>query len=705
MPAAMGSNAEVIPAARPPMPIRSLADELRSWSAQSLRRLLELRPDLLTPPVSDLSTIATRAAQRPSILLSIDSLDAFSLQVLEALVITAKEPIKPGTLERLLDCPMTELRQPLATIAERALTWGPPDALRVVGAVRDALGPYPAGLGPPLRAAHALIDPATLTARVDQAPGPARAVLTALAAGPPIGAIRAPDRGASSASASAIDWLLSQGLVQPADEQHVLLPREVGLYLRGGRSHLELTPKTPEITFQPVPRGTDPARTFAAAAGAGAQEFLRLVHDLGEHWSAHPPAVLRGGGLSARDFKVACTTLETTELNASIVVEVAKAAGLIAVDAQSPAQWAPTEDYDRWLADSPGHRWATLATAWLYLNRAPELAGSKSDRGVRAALGPELSQPSAVRVRAAVLAELATVPPGQAATPESLLARLKWRYPRQTGSGYAATLWAIIAQAELLGVTGYGALSDPGRGLLAQPPEQAQLAESMASILPPSVDQILVQADLTAVAPGPLAGPVDQLMRLAARVESRGGATVYRFAPDTLHRALASGLSAPELIDQLQRYSRTELPQGLTYLITDLARQHGQIRLGVAGCYLRSEDESLLRELVNNSRLSSLGLRSLAPTVLISARDPATALRAVREIGLSPATETDSGAIVVHRPRSHRAPTTGSLPSTTPSSNLARPTRAAIDAVLAQARANLGSASPEGDASSGTKIE
>lgn len=42
---------------------------------------------------------------------------------------------------------------------------------------------------------------------------------------------------------------------------------------------------------------------------------------------------------------------------------------------------------------------------------------------------------------------------------------------------------------------------------------------------------MLLQADLTAVAPGPLQRPLADTLGVLADVESKGGATVYRFTP------------------------------------------------------------------------------------------------------------------------------------------------------------------------------
>ena len=60
-------------------------------------------------------------------------------------------------------------------------------------------------------------------------------------------------------------------------------------------------------------------------------------------------------------------------------------------------------------------------------------------------------------------------------------------------------------------------------------------------LLPRPVDHVLLQADLTAVAPGPLEEALARDLATVARVESRGGATVYRFSPQSLRRALDAG--------------------------------------------------------------------------------------------------------------------------------------------------------------------
>ncbi|HEX5535084.1 MAG TPA: helicase-associated domain-containing protein, partial [Actinomycetales bacterium] len=204
-----------------------------------------------------------------------------------------------------------------------------------------------------------------------------------------------------------------------------------------------------------------------------------------------------------------------------------------------------------------------------------------------------------------------------------------------------------------LGVTGLGALSSAGRAMLDP---DADTAAVLATLLPAEVTEVLLQADLTAVAPGPLAPELRSELALMADVESRGGATVYRFRDSSIRRALDAGRTADEVLEFLATHSRTPVPQPLEYLVKDAARRHGLIRVGTASAYLRSDDEAVLGELLADRRTAMLRLRRLAPTVLAAQADPHVVLQTLREIGLAPAAEGPDGALVLRRPDERRTP-------------------------------------------------
>ncbi|MBD0716685.1 helicase-associated domain-containing protein, partial [Streptomyces sp. CBMA370] len=228
-----------------------------------------------------------------------------------------------------------------------------------------------------------------------------------------------------------------------------------------------------------------------------------------------------------------------------------------------------------------------------------------------------------------------------------------------------------LAEAELLGLTGRGALSGPARALLNLPLAEAaapdepgggvelsvaagRAATLLAPLLPEAVDEVLLQADLTAVAPGPLRRPLADALAVLADVESKGGATVYRFTPGSVRRALDSGRTASDLHEFLRTHSRTPVPQPLSYLVDDVARRHGRLRVGAASAYVRCDDDALLGEILADRRSASLGLRRLAPTVLAAQADPASLLDGLRAMGYAPAAESADGDVLITRADAYR---------------------------------------------------
>ncbi len=672
---------------RTPAAARSLADDLRAREDVQLVALLRARPDLATPVPADVTSLAARSTTRASVQRALDGLDTLTLRCVDALAVLP-EPTSRTEVAALLGVRAAAVTAPLARLRDLALTWGPDARLRLVRTVRDSLGPYPAGLGPPLVevlerrdlgrvaalardlglpdpgpdvvavVAEHLADPGVVGPILQTAPPEVRTVLDRLTWGPPVGVVPRADRAVDRESAaSPVEWLLARGLLGVADAGHVVLPREVGLALRGGRLH-------PEVETAPPPaHGRDLAPgAVDAAAGSAASDLLRLVDELLQAWSLAPAPVLRSGGLGVRELRRTASTLDVDEPTAAVVVELAYVAGLVADDGEAGPSWAPTPASDLWQDDDPAGRWATLARAWWRCTRAPGLVGSRDDRdAVRGALSPDVDRPAARTVRTGVLAELADLQPGLAPDPAALLARLHWRRPRRTGRVHDAMVGWTLREAELLGVTGRGALSTPGRALVAEAggaPAKGPdpLAGAVDPLLPRPVDHVLLQADLTAVAPGPLEPVLARAMTLAADVESRGGATVYRFSAASVRRALDAGWSAGELLELLAARSRTPVPQPLTYLVGDVARRHGRVRVGLAGAYVRSDDEALLSELVAERRAATLHLRRLAPTVLVAQADPATVLAVLRQVGLAPAAESADGEVDVRRPDARRTP-------------------------------------------------
>ncbi|WP_404789374.1 helicase C-terminal domain-containing protein [Streptomyces pristinaespiralis] len=686
---------------------RTLAEALRARDDEELAALLRARPDLLSPVPNDVTQLATRAGTRASVVRALEHLDRFTLQTAEALAV-APDPAPYGTLLALMagddgDADVAAaLPGALGTLRRQALVWGDDDRLRLVRTARELLAPSPTrpsptGLGPTVTEATAGMSPgrlqeivaaaglptthdpvsavASLTALftdrtrmadlLDTAPSDALAVLDRLVWGPPYGEVTADPT-------PPVRWLRDRGLLLPASARTVVLPREVALHLRAGRAH-----RVPE----PVPPAVAPAAEYGPqavdnAAAGQAYTALTTIEDLLKDWHEGGPAVLRAGGLAVRDLKRAAAALDTSEQLAAFWIELAFAAGLVASDGEADERYAPTPAYDEWIELPPAERWGELAVAWLTATRTPGLVGSQDAKGrTLSALGPDLDRSAAVEVRRRVLELAAELPHGTAPAPESLLSRLRWERPLREAAGSTKDLRARVAawtlsEAELLGVSGRGALSTHGRallgaegvdsapgadgGTLADP--RARAVKALAPLLPEPLDHVLLQADLTAVAPGPLERPLAETLAVLAEIESKGGATVYRFTPGSVRRALDAGMAASDVHAFLATHSRTPVPQPLSYLIDDVARRHGHLRIGAASAYVRCDDDAVLGEILADKRSHGLGLRRLAPTVLAAQSDPGTLLEGLRAMGYAPAAESAEGDVLITRAHARRTP-------------------------------------------------
>ncbi|MEU9344626.1 helicase-associated domain-containing protein [Streptomyces sp. NPDC048278] len=720
----------------PATPPRSLAEALRARDDASLAALLRARPDLITPVPTDLTQLATRAGTRASVLRALERLDRFALQSAEALAVAGD----PASYQELLGlmagdggdpAVAAELPRAVAALRDQALVWGDDDRLRLVRTAREVLAPSPqhpspTGLGPSVREATSGMSPGRIqeivaaaglpsthdsVSAVDAltklfghrkkmakllaaAPAESREVLSRLVWGPPYGQI-APEPAAH------LRWLLDRGLLLPTAPGTVVLPREVALHLREGRAHREPEPVPPAVE----PAAAHRPQVVDATAAGQAYTTLATVEELLKDWDEGGPAVLRAGGLSVRDLKRTAVALDLPEPVAAFWVELAYAAGLLASDGEADERFAATPAYDEWLERPPAERWARLAEAWLTATRTSGLVGGRDakDRAL-SALGPGLDRSAAPEVRHRVLTLLAGLPEGTSPTADSVLARLRWerplRGPQQRGDDLRTRLarWTL-SEAELLGVTGRGALSAHGRALLGapaagktpekaaeqaaepsgpgdklpvhrhhlapaleplSPPEQAVATATagrlLTPLLPEPLDHVLLQADLTAVAPGPLRRPLADALGVLADVESKGGATVYRFTPASVRRALDAGQTAADLHAFLTTHSRTPVPQPLAYLIDDVARRHGHLRVGAASAYVRCDDDTVLNEIMADKRASGLRLRRLAPTVLATQADPAALLEGLRAMGYAPAAESAEGDVLITRAHAHRTP-------------------------------------------------
>ena len=607
------------------MEMRSFSDYLRSIDDAAFLTLFSARPDLITPVPPDIASLAVRACSAPSLARAIDSLNHWQFQVLEAAG-ALNEPFTQKALVALTDKAAAEALVHLISIG---LVYPSDDGMRLPSQLRDVIGSEPAGLGPTSMIKLKLEE-------LDNAPAEAKKVLERLIWGPPrgsVGDIKNPGAG--------VAWLLERKFLLPLDQRTVILPREVGLYLRGGKTHKENLVKAPILSGA---KRDD--RQVNLAAIANISTVLRWVEELLNFWAEEPADALRAGGLGVRDLKIIANHLGVDESCAAFITELAYLTSLISFDADDRIM--PSNKFDIWLMQSPADRWQAIASTWLVTSRVSGLVGRAEAKNV-AALGPELDRVNASRVRSLVLSILSENP-SIAPDLASFNALMAWRAPARRTSQEDLSTWTL-REAEWLGITGQGAISKYGVGFLS-----GEDLNIINEDLPKTVDHILIQSDNTAIAPGPLEHEISQQLAIMAEIESRGGATVYRFSEATIRRALDHGKTGDEIKAFLSKTSKTSMPQPLEYLIADVAKKHGKLRVGNTSSFIRCEDTALIAQIMNDKKLDVLSLRRIAPEVIVCDHDAIDAMRLLRDCGYIPSAESSNG-LLLSGPRSNRAQT------------------------------------------------
>ena len=713
---------------------QDLAVHLTALPDREVAALLVARPDLAAPPSSSFLALATRAGALGSVEHALAGLDAPTLAVAEAVVVLAGptepeeteaagaaeviedgrsggaggEPVddRPvgdpagtpvgadlaGLVAAHLSLPAEQVTAALARLRRLVLIVEG----RPVAALEAAFGPHPFGLGPwaaePLSTEQL---PPTLEELSEDVTGgggepivPAASVemLQALTWGPPAGTLRSGGRAPGAAPLIERGWLERSS--DSRGRTRFTLPRQVALALRGGR--LTREPLTAPEAGDLETVGGD---VIASESSFHAEETVRLVAALLEEWGREGGTIRRSGGVSVRALTRTADALALELNEAARIIEIAAGAGLLGLD-DDGATWVPSTLAAGWLADSLPQRWAPLALAWSGSARTPWLTGTRDDDGaLRAVLGPDLEAGWAARLRVRVLALLRDLPRGTSATPSFVRAALSWQSPRRIIPGGAIS--AVLAEAETLGITGGGALTEAGRILarraaasldeqdaglsgslggtnraeetggdahaepLSDDETLAALEAALATDLPAAVDMILVQSDLTAIVPGRPAPELAALLERTSVVESRGGALTVRFTPESVRGALDVGYRAEEITQAISRYSPAPLPDSLSVLIQDAARRHGAVRVRAVSALLRVGDEATAAGLLAEPRLRDLGLDEVAPGILVATASAGQVLRELRDTGLAPVTEDASGHLVVGpatAQQAHRAP-------------------------------------------------
>ncbi|WPF66730.1 MULTISPECIES: helicase-associated domain-containing protein [unclassified Corynebacterium] len=611
---------------------------LQARTPQQLAALLRLRPDTALPVPPTVASLATRLRIRSSVARVLRRLTAAELSAAEAAADLGAEfqPVERGRILARLEPHLGADRAAAALqrLAEAGLLYGDGEVMLL----KEVLG----SLSPDWR----LLGDTDLTEeeighRLDRLDPTRRAMLDTLASSAGMGLTREEN-------------LVEAGLVIRVDERTVRLPLAVRRVLRGASpAHIPLTP--------PTGRPLEDTRGVDEAGVSAGLDAVRLIAQVIAALGERPLVLLRAGGIGIRETRRLARDLHIEVPLAKRLLCLAQATGLL--DAGEPdrlpeedhSYLAPTPQADTWLAAEPAQRLTLLVTGW----RSSRWAYWAEEKIL------DEEDPRLPTLRGIMLAPYLAAPTAPAAFSEVEAASAALFHAPVIASGIGPETWAHLREeAEWLGVLAGGSATSAFATATAAAAENANTAATalirpeanLADLVPATVHQVIVQADMTALAPGPLEYRVEAELSLMADLESPGLASVYRFSEASVRRAFDAGRSARDLLDFLNRLSLGPLPQALTYLVEEMGTRHGALRGGTALCYVRCEDPTTLAAAVH----ASASLRALAPTVAISEVPLGNVIAELQAAGFRPAAEDASGISIDLRPEPARITASGS---------------------------------------------
>jgi hypothetical protein len=432
----------------------------------------------------------------------------------------------------------------------------------------------------------------------------------------------------------AAEWARARGLAINTGWGYATeLPAEVALALRGEDYRAPFSPDPPPVSVRAIE-----AERLASHAAAAVTAFSNNTLAVLDRLAGLVLPALKSGGVGARELTKLAKALGCTDFDVRLVLQLCQAAHLIEFDGTG---WRTSDYAGEWRDASPSEQIATLLRCWLTL---PYLATETRDPDGKtlAALisrhcGGCLLGKHSVLGMAATLAD-ATVP----RSAEELAALALWNAPfgHPTSSDSPVPFVAVLAEATALGIVAEGGLTALGRAVLSG--NVTATAHELAGALPATASTATFGADLTVLVVGAPAAALSRLLDSAADRESRGGAILWRFTPGSVRRAFDQGATTEQLEQDLAGIATGPLPQPLRYLIADVGRKYGNLKIAPAASIIHSADEAVLAEAVRDRSLRKIGLRLIAPTVASASVPLEQALSALRASGYLPVVDPDA---------------------------------------------------------------
>jgi hypothetical protein len=276
----------------------------------------------------------------------------------------------------------------------------------------------------------------------------------------------------------------------------------------------------------------------------------------------------RGVGLP--DVKRLAAHLSKPNEYAKQVFELAQFANLAEIEG---SRWQLGQRAENWISWSDRERWSHLAETWL------SLLGDEAARELLAILPAESFE-----------RQLADVYPFADSTATNRIKKV----------AEIANLIGLIANSQ----------ATSWLGLLSSSLQNA--SERAIAGLPSAAERVIIQADLTLIAPSPLPTELEISLRRFADTEQIGMASSYRLSALSVSHGLETGLAIDEIRALLLRLSAKELPQPVDYLLKEAESRFARLKVYAtksgAHSQIVSTDKILLAEIHNDQRLKPFAL-------------------------------------------------------------------------------------------------
>ena len=319
----------------------------------------------------------------------------------------------------------------------------------------------------------------------------------------------------------------------------------------------------------------DPTRTQDAIdreAAVTAFETMQALTEIVFYFDAHLVRMVGKGGVGLPDLKKLSSRINRSTEHVRELCDLALLVGLIRL---TDKRWELSGISSGWLDWNQAERWHHAVSTW------------------RLALGQDKQ-----REISAALTET-----------RSLSASLGALYPL-ADTHLAAQIKRLARASDLLGITENQLKTSWTLTAISGQIEKA--SSQIAGLLPATSERLIVQADLTIVTTGPLPTRTEMVLRNFAECEQIGFASTYRLSPSSLSLALERGQSVPEMRQLLTDLSGRELPQPVEYLLRESQERFGRLVVCASSeanqSTLTSQDEILLREILNAPQLKPFGL-------------------------------------------------------------------------------------------------